>query len=390
MGIVDASDNPCQFGDQQEHPWPLDRHLIRASEVLPAGTRLFSSDSHILEPADWTEFMPPKLRDRAPREWVDEKGYVHQIFNGIEVSVGFHPCVGGEGRPGMRDIPARLMDLDVEGVDGEMLYPQRSFALITGIKASHRDLVLQDEEYVGGFLDAYDRWLSGVCAASKGRLYGAALVRYWDPDCIADNLAYVKELGFHNIVLPNAPLGVQYNAPAMDKFWGAIEESGLPVSFHVGERFETDGPGAFGASMMMQFHPYRRLWSLLTFSGILERHPGLRIIFTEGQLHWIPGALQDADHFHKSFRSVLEPRLARLPSYYWQQNCYATFQEDRVGLAMIDQIGADRILWASDYPHPESVLGRCAVSASAVIDSVGAVRAKAILNDNARRIWALN
>jgi predicted TIM-barrel fold metal-dependent hydrolase len=381
-------DNPCRFGDLQEFPWPQDRPLIPAEEVLPAGTRLFSSDSHILEPEDWTEYMPSKLRDRAPREWVDERGHVHQIFNGTEVTVGLHPCVG-EGRPGIRDVAQRMRDLDAEGVEAEMLYPQRSFALITGIKASHRDVVLQDEEYVGGFLDAYNLWLSRVCAASNGRLHGAALVRFWDPQGVAENLVQIKELGFHNIVLPNAPPGVQYNRPEMDPLWTAIEESGLPVSFHVGERFETEGPGAFGSSMMMQFHPYRRLWSLLAFSGILERHPGLRVIFTEGQLHWIPGALQDADIFHKSFRSILEPRLARPPSEYWHRNCYATFQEDAVGLSMIDRIGADRILWASDYPHPESVVGRCAQSAQAVIDAVGPARAKAILNDNARQVWAL-
>jgi predicted TIM-barrel fold metal-dependent hydrolase len=350
---------------------------------------LFSADSHILEPLDWTEYMPSKLRDRAPKEWVDADGFVHQIFNGIEVSVGLHPCLG-EGRPGIRDIGLRMKDLDVEGVEAEMLYPQRSFALITGIKASHRDIVLQDEEYVAGFLDAYNTWLGGVCAASGGRLFGAALLRYWDSEGVADQLAHVKELGFRNVVLPNAPPGVRYNAPEMDAFWGAIENSGLPVSFHVGERFETEGPGAFGTSMMMQFHPYRRLWALLAFSGILERHPGLRVIFTEGQLHWIPGALQDADQFYEAFGSVLEPKLAHPPSHYWRSNCYATFQEDAIGLSMIEHIGADRILWASDYPHPESVVGRTAVSARQVIDAVGPETAKAILNDNARRVWALN
>jgi predicted TIM-barrel fold metal-dependent hydrolase len=386
---MNALTHPCQFGDQQAYAWPQDRVLTPASTVLPANTRLFSADSHILEPAEWAEYMPAKLRDRAPTEWVDDAGYVHQIFNVIEVNVGVHPCLA-EWRPGARDMAVRMRDLDVEGVEREMLYPQRSFALIAGVKASHRNILLQDEEYIGGFLEAYNLWLSGVCAQSKGRLYGAALVRFWDPVGIADNLAQVKALGFRNIVLPTAPPGVRYNAPEMAPFWAAIEASGMPVSFHVGERFDTEGPGAFGTSMMMQFHPYRAVWSLLTFSGILERHPGLRIIFTEGQLHWIPGALQDADMFYKSFGSVLEPRLPKPPSHYWRQNCYATFQEDDVGLKMIDAIGADRILWASDYPHPESVLGRTAESARKVIDAVGAERAQAILYDNARRIWGID
>jgi predicted TIM-barrel fold metal-dependent hydrolase len=283
-----------------------------------------------------------------------------------------------------------MADLDIEGVEAEMLYPQRSFGLIAGFKASHRDAVRQDEKYASAYLDAYNLWLSEICNSSGGRLLGAALVRFWDPDGMADNLQEVKDRGFRNIVMPTAPPGIRYNAPEMERMWSAIEESGLPLSFHVGEKFDTDGPGAFGASMMMQFHPFRKLWSLLTFSGILERHPGLRVIFTEGGLHWIPGALADADHFNRNFRSIMEPRLASPPSYYWRRNCYATFQEDPIGLSLIDHIGYERVLWASDYPHAESTTGRVAVAARAVIDAVGDHRARAILNDSARGVWALD
>jgi predicted TIM-barrel fold metal-dependent hydrolase len=284
----------------------------------------------------------------------------------------------------------RIADLDVEGVAAEMLYPQRSFALVAGLRASHRDVVLQDEDYARAYLDAYNTYLADLCAAHQGRLFGAAMARFWDPDGMAANLSELKALGFRAIVLPTAPPGVHYNAPEMEPMWTAIEESGLPVSFHVGERFDTEGPGAFGTSLMMSFHPFRKLWSLLVFSGILERHPGMRVVFTEGGLHWIPGALVDADHFHRNFRSIMQPRLAREPSHYWHQNCQATFQEDPVGLAMVDRIGHERMLWASDYPHPEGTIGHTAESARAVIDAVGPERAEAILNDNARRLWSLS
>jgi predicted TIM-barrel fold metal-dependent hydrolase len=65
------------------------------------------------------------------------------------------------------------------------------------------------------------------------------------------------------------------------------------------------------------------------------------------------------------------------------------FQEDPIGLALIDRIGHEHVLWASDYPHPESSIGRTALSALAVIENVGPERAPAILNDNARNLWGL-
>jgi predicted TIM-barrel fold metal-dependent hydrolase len=251
------------------------------------------------------------------------------------------------------------------------------------------DAVRGDLEYAAAYLDAYNRWLAGVCGSSGGRLFGAAMVRFWDPPGMADNLLQVQEMGFRNVVMPTAPPGVRYNAPEMEALWTAIEESGVPLAFHVGEKFDADGAGAFGTSMMTQFHPFRKLWSLLTFSGILERHPHLRVVFTEGGLHWIPGALYDADHLHRTFRSIMEPRLAHEPSYYWFQNCYATFQEDPIGLALIDRIGHEHVLWASDYPHPESSIGHTALSALAVIETVGPEHSPAILNDNARNLWGL-
>ncbi len=85
----------------------------------------------------------------------------------------------------------------------------------------------------------------------------------------------------------------------------------------------------------------------------------------------------------------MKPKLARLPSHYWWQNCYATFQEDPVGLQLLDQVGAHKALWASDYPHPESTLGYSAQTVRAIFAAISEEQAMAVAGGNAVALWNL-
>ena len=75
------------------------------------------------------------------------------------------------------------------------------------------------------------------------------------------------------------------------------------------------------------------------------------------------------------------------PSDYWHNHCYATFQNDRLGLSQIDLIGADRVMWASDYPHSEGSYGYGRQSMKTVVDMVGEEKARAILGDTAIKLF---
>jgi predicted TIM-barrel fold metal-dependent hydrolase len=379
----------CAHGDEQDIPWPVDRVLPGIIEGdLPAGTALVSVDSHIMEPTDWAEWMPAKLRDRAPKQWRDDVGNLRFSYDGVEVDDHFDPCVM-EGREGLHDVEARMRDLNAEGIAKDLMYPQRSFGLLAGMRRSHEDIVKHDEEYAMAYIRAYNAYVAHVSEQYPDRLYGVAILNFWNPAMTADHIAEIKEQGLKAIVIPTSPPGVAYNDPKMDPMWAAIAESGMPLSFHVGEKFTMDGPGVLGVGLMMNFHPFRRLWSMLTFAGVFDRHPALQVVFTEGQLHWVPGALDDADRIVRSFGSLLQPKLEHLPSYYWFQNCYATFQEDEVGMSLLDRIGADRVLWATDYPHSESTLGRSREAAQRVFEATTESRAKDILGGTAIKLWNL-
>lgn len=175
----------------------------------------------------------------------------------------------------------------------------------------------------------------------------------------------------------------------MDPIWSAIEESGLPVVMHVGES-HVGGVGSFGISAMVNFAPFRKQLGELIFGGILDRHPGLQVVFTEGDINWVPAALQTAEWIYDT-TPILDPRPIHEPSYYWHNHCFATFQVDPLGLEQLDRMGYDRVMWAADYPHTESTLGFGWRAMQDVIDACPSDReARLILGETAAKFFKID
>ena len=228
---------------------------------------------------------------------------------------------------------------------------------------------------------------------APGRFYGVGQINFWDKTKTRESLAELKALGLKTFVIPQSPYGAEmkplnYCLREMDYLWAAIEEAGLPVCFHVGEGF-FDGPGGVGTFAMTGFSPYRKIFGQLVFGGIFDRFPGLRVVFVEGDINWVPGALQTGDMIYNTYQTTIDPQIKHHPAHYWHNNCYATFMTDRAGLRLIDMIGADRVMWCSDYPHPESVYGAGWSSRQEVIDAVSIKDAQKILGETAIELFGL-
>lgn len=370
--------NPSAAGERIA--WPRDREIATPRGPLPAGTVVVSADSHVLETSDlWKDRLPARFQDRAPKLWWDEGGFSHLEAEGRNLDIPGLNTMLVEGRPGIQDPIERIKDLDREDVDKEIIFPQRTLSLVG----------LQDLELRDACMRAYNEWLADYCKAAPTRFYGVGVLNWWNPQAARDNLQELRGLGFHAMEIPSMPPGVYYNGRSTEPLWDAIEESGYPISFHIGENVITKGLGALGTFQMQSFQPFRRLWGLLTFSGIFERHPSMKAVFTEGGIAWIPSALFDADRIYRDFESEMNPKLANMPSYYWWQNCYATFQEDPVGLQLLDQCGAHKCLWASDYPHPESTLGYSRQTVDAIFAATTVEKAQKVAGGTAVEIWDL-
>jgi predicted TIM-barrel fold metal-dependent hydrolase len=358
----------------------------RGNLKLPEGTVLVSADNHWSVDDDiFYKAFPARLKDRAPRLWKTPKGGLAFSVDGVPL-VPPHTYVMFENMDGVRgcwDIDARQKDLDIEGIDKELI-----FANVVAAFYAYPDLEVREWMF-----RAYNEHLAEMQARAPGRFYGVGLPNYWDIAQTRASMEEIKKLGLKTVIIPQTPRAadrepINYCERYMWPFWEAMEESGLPICFHVGEVI-FDGPGGTGISIFNSLGPFRKNMSELIYGGILDRHPSLRAVFVEGDINWIPGALQTGDMIHHSYAHMLDPKIKHHPRHYWETNFYATFMTDPAGLSMIDQIGADRVMWSNDYPHQESIYGCSWKSVQQVLDAVSEDDARKILGGNAIELFDL-
>jgi predicted TIM-barrel fold metal-dependent hydrolase len=361
-------------------PYPTERVVPKKSWRPPPGVRMISADDHILEPEHlWQERMPAKWKDRAPKYWFDQDGWHFEAEGRSLLPPGIR-TTRERGVRGFYDLEARLAAMDEEGIEASVLYGGR----ISGLNG------LQDADLFIAAIDTYNEWIAEHTRRYAHRLLPVALLPAWKkPEIARDRMQMIKSLGFRAVQLPTAPRGVRYNSRDMDGLFSAVEESGLPLSFHITATTEYVGTGSLGANLTRNLGPYRPLLGQLTFGGVFERHPDLRVVFTEGGASWAAQTLTDMDYIYRTYNEQLKPRLTHKPSAYWHRQCATTFMYDPVALRLTDILGADNILWSLDYPHTESVYGFAGEIAEDIWNKLGASDAAKVIGANAARIWGI-
>jgi predicted TIM-barrel fold metal-dependent hydrolase len=362
------------------------------TRAWPEGTVIVSADSHMLEADCWIDRFPDDLKDQAPRMVFKDGGWDLSIAGQSMTppAIAASLCEAMECYPGLTDLEARLADLDIEGVEKELIFPQRLFGLLMFGELTNRAPVFE----------AYNEHIGEVCAGSGGRLFPVMIPSYWDPEGAAASVQRCVELGAACLMIPIKPgkfepregekaRTIHYNHPVMDPLWAAVEASGLPLAFHIGEAIPTAEPGAVGVSVLTQMQGFRHNWGQLVFGGVFDRFPGLKCVFVEGGLSWIPGMLHDADMIYNSFPTSISPKLKHAPSWYWRNHCYATFMTDPVGLEMLHRIGPETVMWSSDYPHQESTFGYTRGAIEAVFRACKLEDAQMILGKTALKLFRM-
>jgi predicted TIM-barrel fold metal-dependent hydrolase len=221
-------------------------------------------------------------------------------------------------------------------------------------------------------IQAHNRWLADFCAEAPGRRAGIAQIHLAMVEASVEEIRWAKQNGLTGgVLVPGAPPGsgmAPLYAPEYEPIWAVCAELGVPLNHHSG-----DGTPDFGLympqslSMFMlevTWWAHRMLWHLM-FSGVLERHPDLQLVVTESGLGWVPEKLRELDLFfsrmkyeeHSSehiFGAATVEKLSLKPSEYFARQCHvgASFLLPRE-CAMRDEIGIDKIMWGTDYPHTE-------------------------------------
>src|SRR5579872_2969884 len=315
---------------------------------LPAGLAVVSADNHIEVTEDiFYEAFPARLRDQAPRVWfegywrIGYPGALQTYPEGVDIDGALTRAVLTDGF----DFAVRNRHLDSEGIARELAYPQSLLAFIR-----HPDQEVQELIY-----RIYNEHMAELGRRSPGRFFGVGICsNWWDPAKAEGAIRQIVDLGLKTFMVPISPgnhpdgVPINYSAKAMDRFWAVAAEAGLPIGFHIGEVPGSGGRGGFGTFFLVQAAPFRRVLGNLIFGGILDRHPSLQIVFAEGGISWVPGALQDAELTFGAHREIFDIVPKHRPTDYWRENLYATFQTDALGLGLLDQIGADRVMWRSE------------------------------------------
>jgi predicted TIM-barrel fold metal-dependent hydrolase len=311
--------------------------------------RLISADSHVAISID-------AVRDRVPTslQGIFDDAVAEQAQIDLELRGGrTFPLDSFDMEamrdPGYRDPVARLAAMDRDGVDAEILYSEvsafRAFGLVKG-----------DWKPISR---AFTDVLSDFAAHDPDRLAVSYQVPVIDIDYAVEEVQRLADLGARSVHLPNFPseFGLpDYHDSVYDPLWGVLQETGISISHHLGNRvwlydiFRRDPTPQLAIFTSMPALALSEVIAWWILTGTLERFPGLKIVFVEPQLYWIPGFLAQLDR--KADGRYDLPGLRMKPSDYFRRNMACTFMDDEVGLTLRHRVGIENILWSTDFPHP--------------------------------------
>jgi predicted TIM-barrel fold metal-dependent hydrolase len=338
-----------------------------------AELQLISSDSHVSEPPNlWVERIDTKYRDRAPKVVINPEGqegayFVYEGYPPHNLAIGLgagktpeelaeflKSGTYADARPGGWDPSQRLEDMELDGVEGDVLYTTLGFRLFW----------LKDAGLQQACFRVYNDWLAEYCSYAPKRLKGLALISIYDPQEGAKELQRCAKMGLKGAMIwCSPPEDRPYSSPLYDPFWAAAQDLDMPLSLHAITGMERI-PWEYGAEKraMRQTvtpHEIEKSFSILILSGVLERFPRLKIVSAENNCGWLPYYLQRMDRGFRRFgpSGTLTPwptKLTLKPSEYFQRQMYCTFIDDPFGVATRHWSGVDNLMWSSDYPHTAS------------------------------------
>jgi predicted TIM-barrel fold metal-dependent hydrolase len=365
------------------------------------------ADGHVLEPGDlWENYLEDKYQARALRIKVDDEGYEYLEIDQrpsqrtVRGSLGILGAMGADDlrpRPdrryadnmpfGSSNAAERLSLLKQENLECTVLYP--TIGLLWEVE-------LQDPELSLAYARAYNRWIADFCRHSHGRLVPIAQLTLLDPAGSAAELERaVKDGCKGGWVNPFNHRRVIHGDAKHDVLFAKCCELDVPLAIH-----PTFTPHAAAAGIFDW--PYQgRAWgeaiwlrsivqqALISFFslGTLERFPSLRLGVLEAGSGWIGAMLDRLDAFSESLNLASKRRSA---TELFRRQCFISGDPDETAAPhIIDHVGADCFMWATDYPHPDHPhtwvddLTRYAQVLSPT------TRAK-VLGDNVKRIYRLD
>jgi predicted TIM-barrel fold metal-dependent hydrolase len=366
------------------------------------------ADGHVLEPPTlWEDYLEPRHRGRALRIRVDDEGLEYLEIDGKPSqrtrrgSLGLLGAMGDvHARPsperryassmpfGAGDARERVELLARENLEKSVLYP--TIGLLW-------ECELEDPELSLAYQRAYNRWIAEFCRDSGGRLVPIAQLTLLDPEGSAEELERAVADGCKGgFVAPFTHSKQAHGHPDHDALWARAEALDVPLAIHptfepfwaAPVRFRRIGRAReFFYNVMLRQGVQQALLSFLAL-GTLDRFPRLRLGVLESGMGWIGSFLDRADAVAETGQG-LALGLKRKPSDQFREQCFISGDPDETAAPyIIDHVGSDCFLWATDYPHPDHP-GTWARALERLVAPLGADTRAKLLGRNVARIYRL-
>ncbi|MEE9247998.1 MAG: amidohydrolase family protein [Dehalococcoidia bacterium] len=337
-------------------------------------------DGHILEPSDlWINNLEPQYRGRAMRFVEDDQGLESWTIDGevhgklvsstsanlatIGKSAEWrrenifqnHTVSWEDGRamaPGACDPHERIKLMDKEGIDVSFLFPS------LGLSWPGR---VRDRGLAAAYCRVYNDWMADFCHHYPQRLLPCFLLPWTEVDDCVEELKRTADLGPRAVMVPSSPpRDIAYGKGYWDPLWAEFQEQDTPLSLH---------PGSGGTSGTSILYPELMMpsWWTFTANGVdvllgflsffqeaaFDRFPQLKMLVLESGCAWMPWLLQRMDEKHQVLSFTTPMKLK--PSEYFYRQCWIDMDpDDELGPVIINLLGADKVMWAYDYPHSDS------------------------------------
>jgi predicted TIM-barrel fold metal-dependent hydrolase len=332
-------------------------------------------DSHLIEPPDlWTQRMPSKWGDLAPRVRYDERSGEDRWFVGDRRLFGVgayaqggyhewppaHPRRFDEVHPGGYDAASRLEYLDGVGVYYQLLYGN-----ILGFH-SHVFVGLEPA-FATECVRAYNDFLTEFCSTDATRLIPLTMLPYWDIDASVRELDRAADMGHRGIVF-----GAEFDkiglAPLTSMHWDPIfrraQERELPINFHIGFSTSKETQKAmskmedttdFVISSALMLTGNARVIAEVVVGGLCDRYPALQFVSVENGAGWLPYFTESMDWQWTNAGAPEQFRDRLLPSEYVHRQMHFMYWFEQESVTAALPAFADNLMFETDFPHMTSL-----------------------------------
>ncbi len=388
----------------------------RGVDPMFEGIKIVDCDTHFTEPHDlWTANAPAALKAKMPhvrREGEFDKWYIGDKYFG---SIGGNVIAKDKNKllgriaftnydqidPGSYDVASRLEAMDAMGVWAQICFQNG------GVTQAGSLCALNDEPLAILITQIFNDACVDRMKTSGGRLYGMGTLPYWDKDLMVTELKRIIDLGIKGITLPDRPERLSEGYLGRDgkisPFWEEVfdicNETGTPLNFHLNASLDAESAmwdnlgfdQKLPISALLHHIGCAATMSNFMVSGILDRFTKLKIGLIESGMGWVPFWLEALEHQLSEFRTTENRGLKMRPTEYFKQHFWVSYWFENHGpTKLLEEVGVDRVMFETDYPHPTSLYPGVQDKLVATLGQYDRATQKRVLQDNAAELYNLD